>query len=479
MNHQPKYRRQLSTVVDPLYEHFNDNTDTNSVNCYGSYWNAQTFISPDTHVIQKVCLKGYHFGIAPHVATVSIQGVDGAGKPDGIDLTFITFSTHLFKRDLPAEWQCIDLPEIELAAAVPYAIVVRVPAAGVGDRLVFRRTLDGGYPNGRAWESNDGGVTWGGNARWCYQFEEWGIPPEPPPPPGPPAKWACLSLAEICLADGYTFEGATNKPIHLWLRLTNQPYRKHMKSEVVRGETKMTDLRFCFTQFEDIEQEEEGDTLEHTFIVRSWPVPEKRYFYLIGTENDVPSPSTTNIFEYHFPPWPYRNQLKGLPTSSDRVYSDQGLYAVFYPPMEVWLERLAACLSKESEPPGGPYPDKIFLEVRTAPGLDECGVLLKKVYVNCNIVPEKPTFKWFAGNFPRIKLQKGQPYAFIIRSSEPFGAAKWGLAARRQTTECIMHPALADSFIAINPCQAAVGDVSPLFFAGPKSIGIPSGTLVI
>lgn len=479
MNHPPRCIVKRQHMPDPLYEHLNDNTDNSSENCYLAYWLAQTFTSPDTHVIQKVCLKGWHAGIAPQVATISIQGVNGAGAPDGVDLTWITFSTHLFKRNEPAEWQCIDLPEHELTGGVQYAIVVRIPGAGVGDRLVLRESLDSGYPNGRAWTSNNGGVTWGGNARWCHQFEEWGIPPTPPPPPGPPTKWACLSLTEICLADGYTFEAATNKPIHLWLRLTDQPYRKHMKSEVVRGEAKMTDLRFCFTQFEDIEQEEAGDTLEHTFIVRGWPVPETRYFYLIGTENDVPSPSTSNIFKYHFPPLPYRNQLMGIPTAKDRVYSDQGIYAVFYPPMDVNLERLAACLSKEDALGGDDFPDQIFLEVRTAPDLDECGELVKQVYVSGWQVPVTPTYKWFAGNFPRIKLQKGQPYAFIIRSSEPFGATNWGLAAQKHLTECIMHPTLADSFIAANPCQEAVGDVSPLFLASPKSVGIPSGTLVV
>lgn len=479
MNHPLRGNLSKPKFPDPLYEHYNDNTDNFSRNIYGGYWIAQTFNSPITHLIQKVCFKGYRYGDIPKVATISIQGVDGAGKPDGVDLTFITFSTHLFKLGLPAEWQCIDLPEHELTGGIPYAIVVRVPTAVVGDRLVWRTNTAGTYPNGTGVESTNGGVTWTVRAPWDFQFEEWGEPPAPPPPPGPPTKWACLSLTEICLADGYTFEAITNKPIHLWLRLTDQPYRKHMKSEVVRGETKMTDLRFCFTQFSDIEQEEAGDTLEHTFIVRDWPVPETRYFYLLGTENEVPSPSTSNIFEYHFPPSPYRNELTGVPTSSDRVYSDQGLYAIFYPPMDVKLERLAACLSKKTVDDPPVYPEKIFLEVRTAPALDECGVLLKQIYINCDIVPVDPDFRWFAGNFPRIVLQKGQPYAFIIRSSEPFGATKWGMAARMQLTECIMHPSLADSFIAADPCQEAVGDISPLFLASPKSVGIPSGTLVI
>lgn len=466
-------------LSDPLYEHYNDNLDNFSRNIYGNYWIAQVFESPDTHVIQKVCLKGFHYGIVPKVATVSIQGVDGAGKPDGVDLTFVTFSTHLLKRDPPAEWQCIDLPEHELTAGVPYAIVVRVPTAGVADRLVWRVRTAGTYPNGTGVESSNGGVAWTVRAPWDFQFEEWGIPPTPPPPPGPPTRWACLSLTEICLADGYTFKATTNRPIHLWLRQTDEPFRKHMKSEIVRGETKMTDLRFCFTQFSDIEQEEAGDTLEHTWTLRTWWVPSTRYFYLWGTENDIISPSTSNIFKYRFPPQPSRNQLIGIPTSSDRVYSDQGVYAIFYPPMAYHCQRLAACLSKEDVLGGNDYPDKIFLEVRTAPGLNECGQLLRKVEIPCSEIPAKPNFKWFFADKSGVILLDQQPYAFIIRSSEPFGATNWGLAARMQLTECIMNPTVADSFIAANPCQAAVGDISPLFLSSPETVSIPSGEFVI
>lgn len=162
MNHRPKTPGVLNPSSDPLYEHLNDDSDTFGVNVYLAYWSAQTFRSPDTHIINKVCLKGFHIGIVEHVATIGIQATDEAGEPTGEDLTYTTFSTHLFKKDTPAEWQCIDIPEIELAGGVMYAIVVRVPTAGVGDRLVLRKTLDSGYPNGRAWESTNGGVTWGG-----------------------------------------------------------------------------------------------------------------------------------------------------------------------------------------------------------------------------------------------------------------------------------------------------------------------------
>jgi len=664
-------------MPDTLYEHLNDNSDTQSQNCYGVYWLAQTFTSDTTHLIDRVCLKGCHEGIVEKIATIGIQAVDGLGRPDGADLTWVTFSTHLFKLGLPCEWKCIDLPPLLLTAGVMYAIVFRVPTAGVGDRLVFRRTLDSGYPNGRAWNSTTGGVTWTGNARWCHQFEEWGNLPAPPPPIGPPEKWACLSLVETCLADGYSFLAMTNKPCHLWLRTTDAPTRIHLASEERRGETKMTDLKFCFTQFSDIEQEEAGDTLEHTFIVRNWlrwlfnepwgdtlqenntwealpdydpppvtisnglctvhgkailgqylrtpyygglwplisptgdhlyfyhsspatvcnPVdgflayqlitynaPDKwvveptidrgnfwgpwgtntfadathggsdigkgpgiidftaywimlrtlggldadpagwtvnppwlaleqltgwqpqsitndymalsynpnivnpqtpsyiigdRNFYLLGTIDEVATPSTSNLFKYHFPPKPYRNQLFGQPTSSDRAYSDQGVYAIFIPPVDYTLGRIAACLALDSAEDPPVYPDKIFLDIREAPALDECGPLVYAGYIFGWDVPIAPVHRWLACNVPGIKLKKAHPYAFVVRSSLPFGATGWGSVARIALTECIMNPILSDSFVAANPCQQAVGFISPLMLASPRSVGVPSTLFVI
>lgn len=241
----------------------------------------------------------------------------------------------------------------------------------------------------------------------------------------------------------------------------------------------MTDLRFCFTVYADIEQEEAGDTLEHTFIVRTWPVPQTRYFYLIGTIDEVPSPSTSNIFTYHFPPKPYRNELTDTPTSSDRAYSDQGVFAIFYPPMNYYCRRLAACLSKENAYAEDEYPDWIYLEVRTAPGLNECGELIALGTIPTFRVPVQPLHRWEGSMVSGVSLKKGEPYAFIVKSSEPLGTAYWGLAARMELTECIMSPTVAGSFVAANPCQPATDNISPLFLSAPERVPTPKGEYYI
>ena len=60
------------------------------------------------------------------------------------------------------------------------------------------------------------------------------------------------------------------------------------------------DTYFCFVVYNDNEQEEAGDTLIHTFVKRSWPVCETRWFYFWGSVSGVTCKSTTAIFQLHF-----------------------------------------------------------------------------------------------------------------------------------------------------------------------------------
>ncbi|MBA7533843.1 hypothetical protein ES705_26089 [subsurface metagenome] len=56
----------------------------------------------------------------------------------------------------------------------------------------------------------------------------------------------------------------TDTPSHCWLRLSNNPSRIHKKSVKRRGTDFMSELRFCFTVYEDIEQLEERAVFEET-----------------------------------------------------------------------------------------------------------------------------------------------------------------------------------------------------------------------
>jgi len=62
------------------------------------------------------------------------------------------------------------------------------------------------------------------------------------------------------------------------------------------------DARFCFVAFEDLEQEEDGDTLTHTFIWTGWEICQTRYFYFWAQSMGEAMKSTSCIFSKHYPP---------------------------------------------------------------------------------------------------------------------------------------------------------------------------------
>lgn len=85
--------------------------------------------------------------------------------------------------------------------------------------------------------------------------------------------WALEDIQQTLLATGYKIVTKTDVAVHLWLRWTYKPPQKHAKPVLRRGLLMMYDARFCFVDFCDVEQEEEGDTFTHTFYVPSTEPP--------------------------------------------------------------------------------------------------------------------------------------------------------------------------------------------------------------
>lgn len=99
--------------------------------------------------------------------------------------------------------------------------------------------------------------------------------------------------------DDVTIVATTDTASHLWLRLTDIHPRIHYKTERRRGTAWMTDLRFCFDVYTDIEQDEAGDTVSHTWTIGDWPFCTTRYFYLFGSKAGEKCVSTSPTFRYH------------------------------------------------------------------------------------------------------------------------------------------------------------------------------------
>lgn len=91
----------------------------------------------------------------------------------------------------------------------------------------------------------------------------------------------------------------TDRACHLWCRVTSIEPEKHIIPVNRRGAPVNSTIDQCFVAFTDIEQNEAGDTLTHTFNVPDWPPCETRYFYFWGYIALALCPSASPIYSHH------------------------------------------------------------------------------------------------------------------------------------------------------------------------------------
>ena len=157
-----------------LYEHYNTG-DQGSVYIYDDMWQAQTFTPSVAHKITSVKLKLFRVG-SPGTVTVSIQGTDGSGHPDGVDLCSGTTNGNTLPTGPPHEWREITLGDgCDLSASTKYAIVIRIDSEVFGNRIQWRIDSSGAYTGGCTETSIDGGSSWSSATSQDGMFEEYGI----------------------------------------------------------------------------------------------------------------------------------------------------------------------------------------------------------------------------------------------------------------------------------------------------------------
>ncbi|KKM18704.1 hypothetical protein LCGC14_1663000 [marine sediment metagenome] len=133
--------------------------------------------------------------------------------------------------------------------------------------------------------------------------------PDPPggPPPwphGPPpwagshsgARFLILGYAHSWVDNTLNVATATDVPCHMFLRWTRVSMKVHMHEKTIRGLTVMGDPKYCFVEWLEVEQTEEGDTFNHSFSFPGWAEGEQRWWHFRAVEGGVDSPSTTGIF---------------------------------------------------------------------------------------------------------------------------------------------------------------------------------------
>ncbi|MBA7543142.1 hypothetical protein ES705_35469 [subsurface metagenome] len=111
--------------------------------------------------------------------------------------------------------------------------------------------------------------------------------------------WYLREQTATVTATGVQVVAVTNVACHLWLRWSTEKTGKHMDAVVRRGMVTREVPRFCVVSYNDVEQEEEGNTITHTFLVTPWPACQTRWYYLWGTMYGEATPSVSPLFKYH------------------------------------------------------------------------------------------------------------------------------------------------------------------------------------
>ncbi|MBA7569783.1 hypothetical protein ES708_11524 [subsurface metagenome] len=268
---------------------------------YGRHrWLAQTFTITDKSVCWRFRVKSWT-RIGDRFYHYAIRATDPLGMPTGPDLYHTTLSPTGEAFYAPGKWQRFDFDEFPTLPPGTYAIVLSVPDSP--GTWQYKARADGTsslYAEGRAWRSDDSGATWNKIPNTDLIFEVWGWPPPPAPPPTP--SLSNVSVRQVTpelIPDAYRLIVSTDILCHLYMRWTLKKPRIHDIPVLRRGIQMHGDRYFCFTVFEDNEQEEAGDTLVHTFIKPNWPYCQTRYFYFWATVATIPQPSTSAIFKLH------------------------------------------------------------------------------------------------------------------------------------------------------------------------------------
>lgn len=131
-----------------------------------------------------------------------------------------------------------------------------------------------------------------------------GAEPAPPPPPGPPGRFLVKDMKTHYDGPTKVVTVYTDIACHLYMRYQDTGIVHHPRIRVVRGVEFHRDPHLGFDNWVRIEQIEEGDTLEHTFVIPDFQPCETWYWQFESILEGLSSLSMSPVFHQHrpFPP---------------------------------------------------------------------------------------------------------------------------------------------------------------------------------
>lgn len=269
----------------------------------GNTWMAQTFTPHQDHSPIYVAIKCQAYYSTTDYVIIEIR-TTSASKPTNVVLASAKLWFSKFYGTLAGGTFMVTLdPLYPLVNGTLYALVIREGSIRLGWQFIWRGVKNTGtYAFGNRLMSANAGASWTAYPNDDFCFSEWGYPPAPTTPPVPPlTNFAVLDVVQILTTTGYRFYVSTDVPCHLYMLYVIAEPGKHKTEIIRRGERWKDAIRFCFVNPIQNEQEEEGDTIYHTFIKEPWAGCETRWFTFRATIDGVWSPSATAIFIKHRP----------------------------------------------------------------------------------------------------------------------------------------------------------------------------------
>ena len=265
-------------------------------------WAAQSLFPLETHTLEYLDLQ-LLFWARPDRHLYEIYITDLYGYPTGSPIsTGYYYEPSTYPRIIPRRCR-FKMTPVMLYAGVQYAIVIRVNPIEPAFTIFWQYQADtGDYPRGRRLFSTDNGVTWTPYSNDDHIFGEFGNPPLPKPEPSPPIdNFALPDIFYTHWDIGLTICIPTSVPCHLICYYTDKKPLKHHTTAIVRGLKVPWDTYFCFVAWQQVEQEEEGDTLYHTFPIPTWLEGQTKWFTFKGEVDSIQSPSVGPIFSHCHP----------------------------------------------------------------------------------------------------------------------------------------------------------------------------------
>lgn len=137
--------------------------------------------------------------------TIAIYDVDGAGKPTGPSLGTVTIASTNWSGILgtqnPMEDAGVEFSDCTLQPSTPYALVISA-ADGNSSNYIYWYSNTGGYSDGEAFVSADGGSSWAPITGEDFGFQIFGEPllPEKPTNPTPTHTGTDIDFSNLTLS---------------------------------------------------------------------------------------------------------------------------------------------------------------------------------------------------------------------------------------------------------------------------------------